>query len=124
MPARIEAPSTTLDGKHRVVCDDADCPRPLDWTVHTADHARNLRVKHDREYHPAARIAPEPAVAGEDPAPVTSYDVGAAAAVFLRSHDAGAAAVWHALTGLRGQEAEHAAELAVFHSATAHAAPF
>lgn len=120
MPARIETPSTSLDGKHRVVCDDAGCPRPLDWTVHTRDHAVNLRLKHDRENHPTARLAEEPV---EDTVPEESYDVTAAARVFLASHDGGAAAVWHALTGLRGQAAEEAAELAADRQTTAYLPP-
>lgn len=131
--------ASTAAGMVRVWCDDRVCRRPLDMEVVTIGHATNLAAKHDREHHPDAA----PTVPGEDPAPVASYDVSAAARVYLdaralaarggenlAAHAAHHAALvaagdmWRALTGLTDQEAITAAEHAANHPTTAHAAPF
>lgn len=106
--------ASDADGKVRVWCDlGPECPRPLDMRVETMLHAGRLAAKHDREHHP------EPA----DPL-LVSYDVTAAAQVYLRDHDAAAAAVWHALTGMRGAAAEEHARLVAAQQTTAHPIPF
>lgn len=114
MPGRIDSAGT----RFRVICDDEHCDRPLDWIVDTEQYARNLVAKHDREHHAVAGVLPP------EPAPELSYDVSAAAGIFLRSHDQGVASVWHALTGLRGQAAIDHAEHVHAHPTTAHVTPF
>lgn len=106
--------ASDADARIRVWCDDPQCPRPLDMRVNDFLHAGNLAAKHDREYHA------EPASV----APVVSYDVSAAAGIYLRSHDQGVRTIWEALTGLTGQAAEDHAEHVYAHATTAHVAPF
>lgn len=119
--------ASTADGTIRVWCDDPACPRPLDMNVGTIDHAVNLAAKHNREHH-AAVVPDQPRT--------ESYNVSAAARMYLvytadlgegtiaAAGRVGAVDVWHALTGLTGQEARAAAEHAANHVVYAYVPPF
>lgn len=84
--------------RFRVLCqgDEGGCSG-LDWTVDTEGYAVNLLAKHDREHH------------GLTPGHV--YNITDAAAAYTVTQDVGGtvadagAAVWEALTGLRGADA-------------------
>lgn len=79
----------TVGNGFRVICEAADCARPMCVAVYTLLHAENLRAKHDREYHPAP-----PPVESEDEFTVeghvlpVSVNLNAAAHCLIEAWDA------------------------------------
>lgn len=133
--------------RFRAVCDTPGCPRPLDWTVDTEEHARNVARKHDREQHPGHPLdvpsTPE-AQAERDAAPLADLDLHSAAHALLIEWEqpvwvggttdpdpetsgrwSGMLALWQALTGARDEaEALRLARIWAAQPTTAHVAPF
>lgn len=124
----------------RAVCDERGCPRPLDWTVDTEEHARNVARKHDREHHaghPLDVPATPEAQEERDTAPLADLDLHSAAHALLIEWEAsgrtvedqarweGMLALWQPLTGARDTaEALRLARVFAAQPTTAHVAPF